>query len=308
MKKVLLLNALLVLCGLSLNAQIYVPFPNHDARWSEVYRPHGDSAWRMRYYALKNSDTVINSTSYHKVYISADTVFDENEYYAAIREDNQMVYKYMNGNETLLYDFTVQEGDTLAHNANNGHNNWNLDLVVTSVDSVQIGGIYRRRISLGIPNGPTANFYSSWVDGIGNLMRGVMFSSGTYPLNGMWNELVCFKQDNTLLWEHTQGWMFGLTFANCDLLIQDVEETANNTTAPLVVPNPVSGTSYFMLDKRSGFENLVICDVLGRKMMSANVRNMEKVPIDGSRLHAGVYSYVLTGSNGQKASGKFVVE
>ena len=187
------------------NAQTYFPFPDSNAVWSEKFNPpecEGYSSYHI--YGLLNQDTIINSVSYHNLFSFSDTIFTEEyaTYIGGIREDStkRIYYKGINVfescypadtnnyGEVLLYDFSVSVGDTIE-NANVIPGDI---LIVNSIDSIFINGKYRMRINLNYSS-------SQWVEGIGNIGRGLLFNSGSVPTKGFSNDLICFKKNDTLI-------------------------------------------------------------------------------------------------------------
>lgn len=79
-------------------------------------------------------------------------------------------------------------------------------LILVSIDSILVGNDYRKIFYFGesiydlIP-------FTSWVEGIGQL-RGLLFATGSLPNNGLWNDLVCFRQENRVLYQCNNWCMY----------------------------------------------------------------------------------------------------
>ncbi|MCI5080520.1 MAG: T9SS type A sorting domain-containing protein [Saprospiraceae bacterium] len=95
-------------------------------------------------------DTTINDRVYQKVYFSS---FRENELTnfqvlsGALRKENEKVFQYdfFSGEETLLYDFTLEVGDTLEYNWPDEVPDFEgLTIWVSRIDTVTINNIQRR--------------------------------------------------------------------------------------------------------------------------------------------------------------------
>jgi hypothetical protein len=118
-------------------------------------------------------DTVIEDLKYKKVYIQDnDSIADFNNayYFAAVREDTmagkvyfRSEYYYSDGQEHLLYDFSVDVGDTVRF-----YSLWSglqkKEMTVKSIDSILIDNHYRKRINFDHENSGE----ESWIEGIGS--------------------------------------------------------------------------------------------------------------------------------------------
>ena len=307
---------LLLLCctTFSLHAQTYKRFPSSNTIWGEIYRKNADSSFRVIYYGLLNNDTVINGYTYHKLYQSADTLFQEAEYYGAIRDDSasRKVYFMQRSfsaaiDEQLLFDFSLNRGDTLKGSANNGRNNWHTNLIVANADSVLMNGYYRKRISFNAP------YPSMWVEGMGNIVRGLMFLTGDVPFNGTWAELVCMRQDNRWWYHRNISWLYQHTFpARCeDLLLENttgVDEIALNNKSVRFYPNPVTGQSYLDILEAGKYETLELYNIAGARLSSEPVAHKSRIAISRESYTPGIYFYRLTDKSGASVFGRFSIQ
>jgi len=220
-------------------AQSYIPFPDSNTLWTIHYSPRDDSEFRMQYIALKNGDTLISGIRYHKLYRSADSNIVDKDYIGGLREDSSKrvwLLMWYHGtatqHEIVLYDFSRNAGDTLKPSDFNGMNNWGIPLLVSFADTQMIDGSPHRRLTL-TPLGPTADWYTStWVEGIGNGGRGPVFSSGTFPFNGIRSDLMCVNQDHRWIYHNP-------VFPECMYIRGlDVKQSGRNLGI-MVYPNPV---------------------------------------------------------------------
>jgi len=239
---------ILALCclvrGIPAPAQTYIPFPDSNALWTIHYSPRDDSEFRMQYIALKFGDTLISGMRYHKLYRSADSTITPKDYLGGVREDSSKRVWFLFGyhgtatqNEMVLYDFSRNAGDTLQPSDFNGRNNWGIPLLVSSVDTQLIDGAPHRRLTL-TPIGPTADWYTStWIEGVGNGGRGPVFSSGTFPFNGIRSDLMCMNQDHRWIYHNP-------IFPEC-MYIKGLDvKSSGMCPAIQVFPNPVQDLVY----------------------------------------------------------------
>jgi hypothetical protein len=172
-----------------------------------------------RYYdnfCTNGEDTLINTKTYTKISRCEGT------YVGAIRDTLGKVYFLSKDslNESLLYDFTVNQGDSIT----NAYNKYNTHqpLVVSFVDSVVIDGSHRKRIHF-------QNGY--WIEGVGSSTG--LFQPNFIPLNFSWT-LFCMSQDSTILYPIAQQ---GKGKCSLTVGIDKVEDKSSNFS---VFPNPVS--------------------------------------------------------------------
>ncbi|MCF8232239.1 MAG: T9SS type A sorting domain-containing protein [Bacteroidales bacterium] len=116
-----------------------------------------------------------------------------------LREDtmNQQVYYYTpDDGECLLYDFKLNEGDTVTIN-NPYMNVWDYTMVCDSIDFITVNGGMKKRLFM---KGVAREYYSDvWIQGVGST-HGLLCSGMTPP--GGHNELLCCSQNGELLYEN----------------------------------------------------------------------------------------------------------
>ena len=214
------------------------------------------SAISMYYSISYSGDTLINSFSYHKLTIPFfQTPFSacgpstilSNIYKGAIRKDTVLNKVFIvppsDTAEQLLYDFTLQVGDTIK-----GYLEQfavPIDTVET-IDSVLVGNSYRKRWNVNL------GYNIEIIEGVGSTYGLVEQSPGN---NVDWSEftLTCFKQDGQPL--------FPSTTTNC-LLISNLDETNLKVIQIKVFPNPSLGT--FVIENNGNeIKDVRITDRLG---------------------------------------------
>jgi hypothetical protein len=151
-------------------------------------------------------DTTIDSKKYKKVFQQRwDSIADLNKatYYAAVREDtlNERIYCIQkdDGIERLIYDFSLNEGDTATI-----YSFWPFGtpvkklIKVKNVDSIQISGQFRKRINLD----PyvNSNYSESWIEGIGSTF-GLFFPSAYGWADLGIPKLLCVHLNNAIIYQ-----------------------------------------------------------------------------------------------------------
>ena len=204
----------------------------------------------------------------------------------------------LNGsNDTLLYDFNLNLGDTLPITANN--NGGNL-FYVSAIDSILIGTTYRKEFAI-------RDTGSSWdfdylIEGIGST-RG-LFEKITVPFEGG-SSLNCFDQNYSCVYPDSNY--------NCPLYFLGISSIQKPEQSITTYPNPSTGKFTFTFSNPeliSGEQTIEIFNVLGeqvynetlKKAQDDNVINISKQP-------AGIYFYrVITEDGSFIGEGKLILQ
>ena len=165
---------LLLCCTKENDNAVYTPFPDSVAYWLYICNFNcsgaGQICWNDYILYKQEGDTILNNKKYHKIYSiwlkdswpmygSKDTsLFEINlcgyqDYYnleGFIRQDIADKKVYYQGleetSETLLYDFNINEGDTLPYNYIFKTNR----ITITSIDMMNISGHIHKTYSIDI--------------------------------------------------------------------------------------------------------------------------------------------------------------
>lgn len=123
----LILFLLLIKSNLDAQEYQYTPFPDSNAVWSEIYyKPISEPcpSWVYNKYALFNEDTIINDIIYHKLFHTNSTEItkENSECIGGIREDSLKRIFVISSSEfvpeikeVMIYDFGLNEGDTIDY-------------------------------------------------------------------------------------------------------------------------------------------------------------------------------------------------
>lgn len=308
-----------LLSGFGLSAQTYYPFPTKNTMWTEMFfNPYPNEFSKFHSFMLKDNDTVINGKIYHKLYHSTDTLFTEKNLCGAIREVNKKVYYYSfvsltfpnpdtysylsiePNKEVMLYDFSLELGDTLK--SDSVRLVLNSNLIVEKIDTILIGSEYRKMYTFAHPSfSPHLIIpWAQWVEGIGYL-RGLLFRTGDVPSNGLWNDIICFKENNSWLYH------FSRKYNKCFYMTGDATPVIQENKKILVYPNPIHSLAHieFGDDK---YTKLTIMDLLGTVLKVYKIKGLSSIDISKSELPNGLYILRLHEENGNIVSTKIVFE
>ena len=311
MKKIILFITFIIIYG-SNYSQTYYPFPDSNAVWSEI-NGLNDPPWRIYHlFGLLNQDTVIDSIKYNKLFSFSDTIFIEENanYIGGIREDSlkRVYYKGKNvfesyiydshpDEEKLLYDFALNVGDTFKLNQSYAFFEENF-LIVSKIDSLLINNKYRRRINFGHDS---TNLIEVWVEGIGNIPRGLLYTSdpsmATCDFN---NTLICYKQNDTLLYMDS-------TYSKCYFYYDAIKENKIFEKNIKIFPNPVTDISILDFSKFNDIEFINIYSLEGTLVKQINTKGKNKIIINRKDYLPGMYFYRAKSSKGGYFSDRFII-
>lgn len=296
MKKLLLISLLVWQVNIALaQTNLYHPFPAANAIWNNHYMDcFFYDCYDYSYYMP--GDTTLNGNTYHKInkqvqlYAMISTVTqycslgccctnqvigNSNSYVGALREDAGQKKVYIvqadSSLEQLLYDFNLNVGDTVK-----GYFSYSPSLIVTSIDSVLVGGAYRK--SWNLNQQPM-----SIIEGIGLIPDFLKIPWWEAAV-----ELNCFSENNQKLYptyDPTSG---------CALItsIKEKEELADFS----IYPNPSNGKFQLKVNNRKS-ALLEITDILGNGILKKQIQN-EITDLDLSEHPNGVYFVKITDSKG----------
>lgn len=305
----------------------YVPFPQSDAIWSEVYYTNEDAPPVYERFALNGEDTVMGAYSYKKIYMFLDTVFDKSTatYVGGLREDSDKkvwfkdeikihrmkpYFMIPDSDEILLYDFSVNVGDTIKKG--------NFDMLflqeiypdevfppifVSQIDTVKIGNSLRKKIHFSavwnyVEPSYLLSIDGEWIEGIGS-------TSGL--LTTLWvDHPTCTCED---------GFLIGFKYKN-EILYFDEAFSEFYPTAIQAVENQPGNILVKQLPNRevqfdfgnNTISSLWIYDITGKLQQSYNIQMQREIMMSGSRFTPGIYIYKASDLSGNKYSGKFVIK
>ncbi len=286
MKKLIIL--ILLLSGsVIVNGQNYVPLIDSLRTWDVATFP-GDSGGSTTTF-LYGDTVLIQDTLYVEVLEKEYGNENENSSVKAyLREDiiTKKVYHRdaLSENPTLLYDFSLEEGDSIKLLGIDF-----LEYTVENVDSVEIhNGTYRKRWSLKIENSENI----IWIEGIGNI-TGYLLNSGQ-ELFQEYLILLCCHEDQDLIYLNE-------LYNTCNLITPNVGKINQPTIN--YYPNPANDYIYFSSEFGDFFE-ITIFNLQGQILYKQEVENNERIDI--SYFHPGTLFFQVTTINNKKSNFKII--
>ncbi len=297
----------------------YHPFADSGASWREnnwwyVYCGIGvgyDGYSKEFAYSAKG-DTVLNGKTYIKVNISGgfeypsyncppsnDTAWQCYNFLSFLMRNDassKKVYALFPpyfGADTLLFDFSLGVGDTLPATYNN---NTNFGYYVSSIDSILIGGNYRKQYII-------SNGADSIIEGIGSSHGLIVYLGPPDPSGSL---LECYM-DSNLEFTYDANASCNMFYSCPSALVVATIKVPDQSVS--VYPNPSTGKFALQLSVVGNQASVVrVYNVLGEEVENEELKATSN-EIDLSAQPNGVYLYrVISQSGSLIGEGKVVVE
>jgi hypothetical protein len=287
MKKII---GFISIIGLVINSysQLQYFFPDSNNYFSVSY---------MKFWF--QGDTIFDNLKYKKVYMQyEDSIadFGNARYFAAIREDTvaEKVYFYYeyylgNGAEYLLYDFSVNVGETVSF-----YTLWGglrmQEQVVISIDSIFIDNHYRKKINFIDDWGGQ----DSWIEGIGSI-QGVFFA-GPFDIADLMDctQLLCVHIDGELIYRNPDPFYDKY---NCYIPNSGVNIDENRKEILKIYPTITDDVLYIETDENIADFDYKIINIQGQVinygMLTSNIINV-------SNLNKGFYLIMVSDKHNKK--------
>ncbi len=266
-------------------AQDYQPFPTSNAVWRLQWGASG-CAFQNEYadyqYQL-NGDTIIEPYVYHKlerigVFNCQPPLMPLSGYMGAFRNDVDAMRVYFipadSTAEWLLYDFTLQVGDTInGYLPNVGVSGTNT-AVISSIDSVEVSGSYLKRWNYS----SSGNYWDGFfIEGIGGEYGPLEALAAQFDFNG---SLICFTSYELV---YPDGLL------NCDLATGGRTHVDKEYS---IYPNPV--TDQLLIPTSRPAHLLGLWDASGRLYIVPTEADGSMLRIRMDELVTGIYYVSVT--------------
>lgn len=265
----------------------YLPLLNINNQWNILRRGANPYINYTEIFKI-DKDTIINEKSCKRIMKSTDSSSNAIYNFAYYMYEDTITKKIYtldnNFNQKLYFDFSANAGDTLVLYCPY-YNLINADtFYVTQTDTFNIAGLYRKRISSIFKSGGISLQAEDWYEGIGTL-KGLHYG-GYPPYIGELMKLLCFKNNNQLIFENTSSY-------NCYYTNVGVNETELSQFS--IYPNPVSDNLYINNFQSKNFY-MQIFDIKGQLVFNQNLFEQNN-SISISNLQRGIYFVVIYNNN-----------
>ena len=291
-------------------AQTYYPVFDTTAVWdilepTDPQGPSGQPPYLNHFKYRLQGDTLINSFTYQKlmrtnidIYCSANT---STELYGFIRNNielRQVFYRGINEvNETLLYNFNLQIGDTLTGSVFSTQ--VQNEYTVGAKDSILINNYYHKRYSINL----RGFFFNKY------LIEGVGTTVGLLePVTEFWPfyDLICFSQNGQLGYISPLATECHLYTDTCYVGI----EVKTDVSKVQVFPNPARDYLYvYMYNPQQGNPGwcFTLYDMTGHVLYTKQL--VSSLMVDCSTYCRGLFYYRISSTlNLPEISGKILFQ
>lgn len=302
MKKTIILLVLLDMIGMAgLKAQNYIPVVEDGKRWNVLNTLEGPSPspqHRTTTSYMLDGDTILDGVAYKKLYSTTKEDLVDLKFACVLRESpsGQVYYRKVKldhtieGYERTLYDFSLEPGGSVCVFGDN----LCMSLVAARDTVYGNDGVTRKmQLMQYIENGVTLDLYETWVEGIGSELG--LLSVGSLTLSGGEYNLLCYYEDEDLIWQHPD-------FDVCYKVTETESLGESETEASVNVhPNPARD-----LVKVEGVEpaSVQLHNAFGQLVKTAN--GTKEISMAG--LPTGIYFLSITYSEGRKCVRRVVKE
>jgi len=212
--KTKILTLLTFLFAWQANAQTPNTIVNDNSSWATLV--YGLGAYNVpccveTQYAFFDGDSIVADVTYKKVFSYNDKAHENIKYEGLIREHEKKTY-FIPANskkEYLLYDFSLEEGDTFEYIEPHiiPESDYAMSLYVKQVDFIEINGVQLKRIQFTWSSVPDYGAVrATWIETIGSL-DGLFYPGGMLAPGGK-RALLCYSQNNELVYKNP-------TYSNC---------------------------------------------------------------------------------------------
>jgi len=299
----LILLLALLHTGLNSDAQNASQFADSNATWHFLKASYPMSAGGSIRKSTEVYQVVGKATLNNKIYQLIQQQ-DEDQETIFIRQDTSGKVYFLDDNyiEKFLFDFSLNQGDTITVNQQNDSGNNTLTFQADSVDTVDIAGPKKRIIPDAQPS------EEIWVEGIGffNSVGCFRHPFSRYSVyDGPVCELLCYSEGDSVYYQHP-----GYNTCQFDTTIDvSVREPSNGEIA--VEPNPacdrlrVSSSSSLSLSPLQSIELVNLTgQVVLRKALDAHDQGTS-VTIE--HIPSGMYICRIVGNDGERFMKKVMV-
>ncbi len=264
-------------------SQSYVPFPSDNAIWriEDIDYIATPCYSHRTYYIHMIGDTVINNIQYKKLYektthLTCTYVNYGRSYFGAIRQDTLLkkvfYHNFLNGTESVLYDFDLQLSDTLPNGIINQETT---PQIIDVIDSIQLlDGSYRKTYHVSPGRWCGSNLL---IEGIGSSW-GLL--TAMYCGIGVFTNTSCFFVDSTLLLEI-------FPTSNMCLLPTSNELNPFYEFDTNIFPNPCN--EYVEITSSKNIIKVNLYSNFKTLLFSFDATKNKKLKIDLSKLSVGVF-------------------
>lgn len=274
-----------------------------DFEYVHVHPDDPYSYTKSTWYKI-GADTTIADVGYKKLMQATDPNHENWQLEGHfLRQEGDQIYSKDGANqETLLYDFGMDIGDSIETEI---YPRTNYISILDSIGDTTLNNTTRKIYYLREFPKPDPDWKAQeiWIEGIGSTTDGLLRQTefGLTPANHGY-QLICFHQDETLIYQSQD-------FDNCYI---DIVDGLSENKIPQgdfkIFPNPTAGRLTIEIDQTVLLPaKIEILSIAGKIIKIEKVSQVGQLTVDLTGISQGVYLIGLTSDN-QKAVRKFIVK
>jgi hypothetical protein len=273
--------------------------PDSNAQWRIGHYDGPSFMYDELLYMEADPDTLIDGATFQKLmgYYPGAGIY----YAGALRDDGtgKVYYRILTDDESdetvLLYDFDVEVGDTVNVYDMSFYNEGMRPMLVESVDTVQLAGKQRKRISIHFLGPGGAPQFHYWIQGIGGT-GGLLTTCGCVTVSGAtW--LSCMSVNDTIQGSFQNGQVIEDVVPGTCFQMVGIRE---NAMAQEIVVTPNPSAAHFHLSQAS--ERITVYSAMGQLLFRTHGST-----IDLGGYPPGIYTAVISTAQGNGAQHVFVM-
>ena len=291
MKKFTLLLAVLCFSLIIYGVNEYHKFSGKDAIWNSITTgamgyPH---EWQIVYTL---GDTIeFNGLKYLEIKSIGNGIIHS---VGALREDTltKKVYYKDYDEEVVLYDFSLNEGDTIFYGKQYGNPESVYYKVVDSIGTIQLNGEVRKKWYLTTS---MHNMEDIWIEGIGSVFRYGLLNPITpdIPTNGSSTYFGCFKYGNILYFNRE---VTNSADCPCSQWLVSVPEVKSESDEIKLYPIPTKDKLNINLGNTT-YDNLEIYTCNSKLIEKTKINSRETIELNLENFEKGIYFIKLSGKD-----------
>ena len=211
-----------------------------------------------------------------------------------LREDTltKKVYYYNYNQEVILYDFSLNIGDTIFYNKGNGNPQSGYHKVVDSIGTIELAGELRKKWYL-----TTSMYFTKdiWIEGIGSVFRHGLLNPimPDIPTNASSTYFGCFKYGNILYFNRE---VTNSTDCPCSQWLVSVPEVKRESDEIKLYPIPTKDKLNINL-RNTNYDFFEIYTCNSKLIEKTKINLRENIELNLENFEKGIYFIKFSGKD-----------
>ncbi len=290
MKKTLTLF-LVMLCVVSIYSNGYAKFPKSNAFWNSLTTGRMGYPYEFQSIYSLGDTTTFDNKKYIEVYVEQNGYKPITGY---IREDTltKRIYYRNYYKEVVLYDFSLNVGDTIFYGKESGNPQTVYYKVVNSIGTIELNGEQRK-----IWNLTTSMYYMNdiWIEGIGSVVRFGLLNplKPDIPTDASSTYFGCFRDEHILYFNREAT---NSEDCPCSRWLVNVPEVKSKLEEIKLYPIPTKDKLNINIGNSSyDFFEIYTCN--SKLIENTKINFRENIELNLGNLEKGIYFIKFSGKD-----------